>query len=66
MQICLNPGEKLYPEFLQVIKFQGKLLKGQIIFIANNTGDCKGCVKSEQFPGLEFPVLACSSSDSSL
>ena len=48
MQICLNPGEKLYPEFLQVIKLYGKLLKGQVIFIANNASNCKGCVNSKQ------------------
>lgn len=48
-QICLNPREKLYPELLQVKKFQDKLLlKGQVIFVANNTGDCKGCVNSKQ------------------
>lgn len=49
VQMCLNPGEKLYPDFLQVMKFQGKLLlKGQVIFVANNAGDCKGCVNSKQ------------------
>lgn len=49
MLMCLNSGEKLYPEFLQVIKSQGKLLlKGQVIFVANNAGDCKGCLNSKQ------------------
>lgn len=38
MQRCLNTGKKLYPQFLQIIKFQGKLLKGQLIFVANNIG----------------------------
>lgn len=48
MQRGFNTGKKLYSEFLQIIKFQGKLLKGQVIFVANNIGDCKGGANSKQ------------------
>lgn len=30
------------------MKFQGKVLKGPVVVVANSIGDCKGCANSKQ------------------